>query len=437
MKLQFGKMIIQMKPIYACLILGPHVFPITNELLFVDPEHMTNFKLRRFPKKKNSYGLKEIVYALKYAKLEDIMRNHIQAPAIGTAPAIKPLAVGVPIVCALVIVGGNTLPHGDTPLIGLYQFSTLEKTEKHKRETGNQKEDGKRKKAKPRTRQRDLQQKNQKIKEKKKSKEEWQKKTNANKKNKKAEEAYVPLKKKIEGMKKEAFTDKQFDHQVAPGEGLVVVKYLMVDDDVEVRREVNFKAILSEYGGDLLEWKKGDKKDDDVKKDIEEKAKSEEEQPLTMVVVEVQTMGVTKVAKTDMVFFNQEEVVGEAYQVSADQTTVTSDEKQTMEVTKIEDEASQASTDQTTAVSVEEQTIEVVKTKVVIFHQEEDVDEASQLVLMESEVDVTLKKRHALTNAEINERAFKMACRMNQLHAQLDELLPRVLLESFIQRPIS
>ncbi|KAF6157165.1 hypothetical protein GIB67_041626 [Kingdonia uniflora] len=56
---------------------------------------------------------------------------------------------------------------------------------------------------------------------------------------------------------------------------------------------------------------------------------------------------------------------------------------------------------------------------------------------MESEVDVTLKKMHILTDAEINERAFKMAYQMNQLHAHLDELLPGVLLESFIQKPIS
>ncbi|KAF6137383.1 hypothetical protein GIB67_036420 [Kingdonia uniflora] len=33
--------------------------------------------------------------------------------------------------------------------------------------------------------------------------------------------------------------------------------------------------------------------------------------------------------------------------------------------------------------------------------------------------------------------AFKMACEINKLHAHLDELLPGVLLESFIQRPIS
>ncbi|KAF6146995.1 hypothetical protein GIB67_036714 [Kingdonia uniflora] len=221
----------------------------------------------------------------------------------------------------------------------------------------------------------------------------------------KAEEPDVSnRKKKFEGPKKEALTDEQFDHvpliqlkalipkipkkglanrvprkrrvqfsklqniqstaknllkQVVPGEILEVTNTLMVDDDVEVGREVNFNAISSEYGGDLLE---------------------------TTVVAEV--------AKIDIVFFNQEEV---------------------------------ASADQTTAVSVEEQTLEVEKTE----------DVASQLFLMESKVDVTLKKRHALTEEEINESAFKMACEMNKLHAHLDELLPGVLLESFIQRPIS
>ncbi|KAF6155306.1 hypothetical protein GIB67_019832 [Kingdonia uniflora] len=70
MKFQFGETIIQMKPIHVCLILGLRVSPIANEFLFVDPEHMTNFRMRRFPKKKNTYGLKEIVDALKEAKLE-------------------------------------------------------------------------------------------------------------------------------------------------------------------------------------------------------------------------------------------------------------------------------------------------------------------------------------------------------------------------------
>ncbi|KAF6139825.1 hypothetical protein GIB67_009672 [Kingdonia uniflora] len=37
-----------------------------------------------------------------------------------------------------------------------------------------------------------------------------------------------------------------------------------------------------------------------------------------------------------------------------------------------------ASTDQTAAVFIEEETIEVVKNEVVISHQEEDVDKASQ-----------------------------------------------------------
>ncbi|KAF6155087.1 hypothetical protein GIB67_035834 [Kingdonia uniflora] len=174
-------------------------------------------------------------------------------------------------------------------------------------------------------------------------------------------------------------------------------------------------------------------------------------------------MVVAEVAKIDIVFFNQEEVVGEAYQsaylqASIDQTTIISIEEQTLE----------ASADQITVISIEEQTIEIVQTEVVISHQEEDVGEASQskeevehnkeevvegkddddrnsqnkpdpeqLFLMESEVDVILKKRHALTKKEINEKAFKMACGRNQLHAHLEKLLPGVLLESFIQRPIS
>ncbi|KAF6172508.1 hypothetical protein GIB67_007021 [Kingdonia uniflora] len=65
MKFQFGETIIQMNLIHVCLILGLRVSPITNEFLFVDPELMTNFEMRRFPKRKNTYGLKEIVDALK------------------------------------------------------------------------------------------------------------------------------------------------------------------------------------------------------------------------------------------------------------------------------------------------------------------------------------------------------------------------------------
>ncbi|KAF6163573.1 hypothetical protein GIB67_022138 [Kingdonia uniflora] len=97
------------------------------------------------------------------------LRNHIEAPTIGTVPAIEPPVVGVP-----AIVGDSTRPLGDTPLLGQYQFSTPGKIAKRKREGG---------------------------------KGEWQKKLNANKKNKKA-----ALEENVEGTKKEAFTDEQFDH---------------------------------------------------------------------------------------------------------------------------------------------------------------------------------------------------------------------------------
>ncbi|KAF6168772.1 hypothetical protein GIB67_012170 [Kingdonia uniflora] len=65
MKFQFGETIIQMNPIDVCLILGLCIFLIANEFLFDNPEHMINFRMRRFPKKNNTYGLKEIDDALK------------------------------------------------------------------------------------------------------------------------------------------------------------------------------------------------------------------------------------------------------------------------------------------------------------------------------------------------------------------------------------
>ncbi|KAF6176076.1 hypothetical protein GIB67_000170, partial [Kingdonia uniflora] len=426
--------------------------------------------LRRFPNKKNTYGFKEIDDALKQEKLErhhdnvlrlnllkiilsfifpnkgrnvwvkyidlvdDLqqfnkfpwgflsfyLRNHIKAPAMGVVPAIEPPAVGAHVVGAPTI--GSSSSATEIGAVVVRVCSQLE-------------ENGK-------------------------------------------------MLLKLDDHGKMLHNHENLLRQVIPGEGLEVVKDLMVDDDVEVGREVNFKVISSDY------VEEGNEKDDDDKKDVEEKVKSEEEQPqvaeeedsepltvVTMVVAEVQAMRVAEVTKTDIVFFNQDEVVGEVYQfiylqASADQTTVVCIKEKTIEVEKIEDEASQVTylffADQTTIVSVEEQTIEVAQTEVVISNQEEDLDEASQskeeveqnkeevvegkddddgnsqnkpdpkqLVLMESEVDVILKKRHALTEDEINERAFKMACRMNQLHAHLDEPLPRVLLESFIQRPIS
>ncbi|KAF6174699.1 hypothetical protein GIB67_008754 [Kingdonia uniflora] len=264
MKFQFGWTIIQMKPIHVGLILGICVSPIVNEFLFVDPEYIRNFRMRRFLKKKNTYGLKEIDGALKQAKLErhhgdvlrlnllkiilsfllpnkgrNVERNHIEVPAIGAASAVGTPAIGSSSstieIEAVVVRECSQLEEHDTLLLGQYQFSTPEKIMKYKRkEEGNEKEDGKRKTAKLKTWQRDLQQKFKRLKRRKK--------------------------------------------QAAPGEGLKVVKDLMVDDDVEVGMEVNLEAISFEYGGGLLELKKGDKKDDEDEKYVEEKVKSVEEE---------------------------------------------------------------------------------------------------------------------------------------------------------------
>ncbi|KAF6171308.1 hypothetical protein GIB67_036976 [Kingdonia uniflora] len=81
MNFKFGGTIIQLKPIHVYLILGLRVSSIANEFLFVNPEHMTNFRMRQFPKKKNTYGLKEINDTLKQAKLErhheDVLRLNL------------------------------------------------------------------------------------------------------------------------------------------------------------------------------------------------------------------------------------------------------------------------------------------------------------------------------------------------------------------------
>ncbi|KAF6173580.1 hypothetical protein GIB67_022939 [Kingdonia uniflora] len=264
MKFQFGGTIIKVKLIHVYLIFGLCVSSITNEFLFVDPEHITNFRMRRFPKKKNIYGLKEINGVLKQAKLkkhhDDVLRlnllkiilsfllpnkgrnveeryvnlrHHIEVPAIGAAPAIKLPTVGRSTVGVPVIVRDSTLPLRNTLLLGQYQFSTPEKTMKRKREEeGNEKEDGKRKNAESRT---------------------WQE-TSC---------------KKIKRLK---------------------------------RKKKN---------GD-----KKDDEDDDDEKDFEEKVKSiEEEQPQVAKEEEVQeTMVATEVAKTDIILFNQDEVIGKAYQ---------------------------------------------------------------------------------------------------------------------------
>ncbi|KAF6162695.1 hypothetical protein GIB67_022354 [Kingdonia uniflora] len=280
--------------------------------------------------------------------VQEAMKYQIEAPAIGAAPAISAPAV------VTHVIGSNSSATEIGAIV--VRFSTPEKTAKRKREQKNE-EDGKRKKEEPRI---------------KKCKGEWQKK---------AEEADVPnKKKKVEGPKKEALTDEQFYHvpliqlkalilkipknglanrvswkrrvqfpelqniqstakkflqQVTPGEILEVANALMVDDDVEVGREVNFNAISSEYGGDQLEWKKGEEKDNDDKKDVEEKVKSEEE---------------------------------EVQEASADQTTVVSVEEQTLEVEKTKDKASQT----------KESKEEVEQNKEEVFEGKDDDDGNSQ-----------------------------------------------------------
>ncbi|KAF6157984.1 hypothetical protein GIB67_008113 [Kingdonia uniflora] len=148
MKFQFGETVIQMKPIHVCLILRLRVSSITNEFLFVDPEHMTIFRLRRCSSIKfvKNYT---IISPPEQGEKRLAKRNQIEVPAIGVAPTIEPPTVGGPIVGVPTIVGGYTLPLGDTQLLRQYQFSTPKKTAKHKREGGNGKEDGKRKKAEP------------------------------------------------------------------------------------------------------------------------------------------------------------------------------------------------------------------------------------------------------------------------------------------------
>ncbi|KAF6152499.1 hypothetical protein GIB67_023193 [Kingdonia uniflora] len=476
MKFQFGETIIQMKPIHVCLILGLRVSPIANEFLFVNPEHMKFFRTRRFPKKKNTYVLKEIVDALKLTKLErhqammpsetdmqqdlvqEAMRYQIEAPAIGT-PAVGSssfdIEIGVVVVKVCSQLEEHVLYHleilhslGITSSLLLRNCKMQARTKKE--------EDGKRKKAEPRI---------------KKGKGEWQKK---------AEEADVPnKKKKVEGPKKEALTDEQFDHVPLIQLKALIPKILKkgLANIVPRKRRVQFpklqniqptaKNLLQQVtSGEILEvantlmWKKGEEKDIADKKDVEEKVKSEEEEvqeylytilhmeeskngyekvddaaeeedseQSTVVVYytekkdvqpDNETMVVAELAKTDIVFFNQEEVVGETYQ--------------TLEVEKAKDEASQT----------KESKEDLEQNKEEVFEDKEDDDgnsqnkpDPEQLVLMESEVDVTLKKRHTLTEEEINESAFKMACKMNRLHAHLDELLPGVLLESSIQRLIS
>ncbi|KAF6138824.1 hypothetical protein GIB67_005282 [Kingdonia uniflora] len=177
--------------------------------------------------------------------------------------------------------------------------------------------------------------------------------------------------KNVEGPKKKALADEQFDHfpliqlkaliPKIPKKGLAnrvprkrrVANALMVDDDVKVGRDVNFNTISSEYDGDLLE-KKGEEKDNDDKKDVEEKVKSEEEEVQEMEESKNGDENVDGDEKVDdiaeeedseqptvVVYYTEKKDVHPDNKASADQTTTISVEEQTLEVEKIEDEPSQ------------------------------------------------------------------------------------------------
>ncbi|KAF6145347.1 hypothetical protein GIB67_016808, partial [Kingdonia uniflora] len=220
------------------------------------------------------------------------------------------------------------------------------------------------------------------------------------------------------------------------------------DNDDKKDVEENFKSEkeeVQEYVYPILlmeESNNGDEKVDSDEK-VKDVAEEEDSEQPTVVVYytekkDVQpdnvTMVVLEVAKTDIVFFNHEEVVGETYQASVDQITVVSVEERTLKVEKTKDEANLTKKSNE---EVEHNKEEVFKGKDEDDGNIQNNPDPEHLILMESEVDVTLKKRHALTEEKINESVFKMACEMNRLHAHLDKLLPGVLLESFIQRPIS
>ncbi|KAF6162912.1 hypothetical protein GIB67_021061 [Kingdonia uniflora] len=155
----------------------------------------------------------------------------------------------------------------------------------------------------------------------------------------KVEDVEVPLKKKVEGTQENAFTDIQLDHvpliflkTLIPKilkkglEGLEVVKDLMVDDKVEVEREVNLEAISPEYGSDRLE-----EEDIDEANLVTYHLFAAIIEQITVVSIEEQTMDVAEVVKTKVVFSYQEKDVDEANQTSVDQTTSLSVEEHSEE----------------------------------------------------------------------------------------------------------
>ncbi|KAF6175851.1 hypothetical protein GIB67_003339 [Kingdonia uniflora] len=316
MKFQFGETIIQMKSIHVYLILGLRVSPIANEFLFVDPKHMMNFRMRRFPKKKNTYGLKEIDDALKQAKLEryheDVFRLNLLKIILSFFLPNKGRNVWVKYVDLVDDLDQfNNFPWAMKPSESNMQQGLVQEAMYFLSFLSCH-----------------LSSSSVCI--------FWRNQIEAPT----IEAAPIICAPTVGvpaiGSSSSATKIKAVVvRQVAPGEGLEVVKDLIADGDVKV----NLEAISSEYGGGLLKWKKGDKNDNYDNIIVEENVKFEEEQP--QVVEEedsepptVVTLVVAEVVKADIVFFNQEDVVGEAYQASADQANVISVEEQTIEVYK-------------------------------------------------------------------------------------------------------
>ncbi|KAF6162390.1 hypothetical protein GIB67_012538 [Kingdonia uniflora] len=285
-KFQFGETIIQMKLIHVCQILGIRVSLIVNEFLFVNPEHMMNFKMRRFPKKKNTYGLNEIDNALKQTKLERHQENVFRLNLLKIILSFL-----------LPNKGRNVWVNLKFPRIeeSIHLFPKLQgwrMTSFKRRQIVMFKKFFTNPKLlviamKPS--ETDMQQGL--VQEAMRNQIEVPTIGTAP-----AIGAPVVGAPAIGSSSSANEIGVVVVREVTSGKGLEVVKYLMVDDDVEVGRKVNFKAISSEYSGDLLEnfyfflylcsfyllyvkWKKGDEKGNYDKRDAVEKVKYEEEQP--------------------------------------------------------------------------------------------------------------------------------------------------------------
>ncbi|KAF6162001.1 hypothetical protein GIB67_021922 [Kingdonia uniflora] len=310
MKFQFWETIIQMKPIHVCLILGLRVSPIANEFLFVDPEYMKNFRRRRFPKKKNTYGrCSSIKFVKNYTILsppeqgekrlaikpsetdmqqdlvQGAMRYQIKTPVIGAIPII-----GVPAVSAPTVVVPAMGTSSSTTEIEAVVVRVCSQLEEH----------GK-----------------------------------------------ILL--KLDDHGKMLHTHGKILERISMSTMGGSIYHLKIRHSLCSTSSLLMRKLQN------ASEEKGEEKDNDDKKDVEGKVKSEEEevqemeeskngdkkvgdvaeeedseQPTVVVYYtgkkDVQsdnkTMVAAVVAKTDIVFFNQEEVVGEAYQTKESKNEV-------------------------------------------------------------------------------------------------------------------